>query len=145
MKFYFGLSEPTFQVPTLGVLQSWLENAQGDLKVAIQEVSLVIRSPMQAGEAMFTDFYECLIVVALAMATKTDTEEPVTVADEKGTPVVFEKADQCRQYLKQVGVVSEERYQEAWDILADLGVMSRKLDLSVVADPSTKPADEFCF
>lgn len=145
MKFYFGLSEPTFKDQALGVLQRWLEDAQGDLKVAIQEVSGVIRSPMQAGEVSFTEFHESLIVVALAMATKTDSQEPVTVADERGTPVVFEKADQCRQYLKQVGVVSDERYQEAWDILADLGVMTRKLDLSVVAEVSSKPADEFCF
>lgn len=145
MKFYFGLSEPAFKDAALGVLQSWLESTQGDLKAAVQEVIGVIRSPMQAGEVMFTEFHAVLVVIALAMATKTDSQEPVTVSDERGTPVIVEKADQCRLYLKEVGVVSEERYQEAWDILADFGVMNRKLDLSVVAEQSIQPADEFCF
>lgn len=145
MTFYFGLSASSFKETALNLLQSWLEGASGDLELAIRDVRGSLSSPMHADILDGEKFYHVLVVVALVMSTDPTQDACVTLSDEDSHPIVFERPEQYRQYLLKVGAVTEERYQEAWDIFVQLGVMQPKLNLDSIAK-SLPPADveDFC-
>jgi hypothetical protein len=145
-KFYFALSAASGAPRALSLLQPWLEGAKGELQTALLDVKGVLTSAMQADQIGGDKFHHVLVVFALSMATRSLTDDGVTVADNDGQPILFDKPDEYRKYLFDAGVVSEERYQEAWDIFVDFGVMTPKLDLDVLMDaPAADDATDFCF
>ncbi|MDG1580875.1 hypothetical protein [Pseudomonas sp. GOM6] len=143
--FYFGLSTPAAKEQVLSILQPWLEGAEGELKGAVVDVVGVIKSPFNADYLEGECFYKMVVVFGLLLALRgTSSYDAVTLSDAGGKVIEFDDEFGCRSLLRSALTLSDERVDEAWSILADFGVMRRKLDLSVLGESPSASDDEFC-
>lgn len=143
--FYFGLSNPAAKEKVLSILQPWLEGAEGELKGAVVDVVGIIKSPFNAGHLEGDCFYKMVVVFGLLLALhRTSDSDAVSLSDAGGKVIEFGDEAGCRGLLRSALTLSDERVDEAWSILADFGVMRRKLDLSVLDESPSASDDEFC-
>jgi len=143
--FYYGLSTPAILEKVLGILQPWLGSAEGDLRDALVTVIGVMKSPMNADFIDGVCYYQLVVACGLMLAlSDTSDSGSFSMSDENGKAIEFDDESDCRDFLRKSLALSDERVDEAWNILADFGVMRRKLDLSILEESTSHSDDDFC-
>lgn len=147
MLFYFALSSSAVLPQVQALIEPMLDVGEAEAVDAVHIIKGIIESAMRAGEVLSDNFHQVVALFALVKICRDQSpsgDTLVSMSDELGVPVRFDRDEDWRSYLVKQNVIPEDRMDEAQDLFVAYGAMSPILDLSTLAQATTVGMDDFC-